>query len=215
VSWPTAVHRYYDPATGQFLTIDPLVDQTEKAYAYAGDDPIDSDDPNGELNSDGGAEALNWYVWDSPWAWDMFGHCGPGVVTCWGAGGNACDWTCWTLHQSPAETAMDFIPGGAFERLVARVGKALDDAFGAYRAYRDTRLTASESRAIASLEKRIAEHEAKLAAYRANPDAYDNLGILARAPSEAVRNQIIQGRIAHLEHEITTFKNAIAKIKNK
>ncbi|HEX4324923.1 MAG TPA: hypothetical protein VHZ77_09875 [Gaiellaceae bacterium] len=33
------VRRYYDPATGQFISVDPLVDQTEAPYSYAGDDP--------------------------------------------------------------------------------------------------------------------------------------------------------------------------------
>ena len=32
----TAVGRYYDPATGQFLSVDPLVDETGQPYAYAG-----------------------------------------------------------------------------------------------------------------------------------------------------------------------------------
>jgi len=44
---PTVVHRYYDPQTGQFLTFDPLVDETMHAYAYASDDPIDNADPSG------------------------------------------------------------------------------------------------------------------------------------------------------------------------
>ena len=41
------VHRYYDPQTGQFLTLDPLVDQTEQPYGYAGQDPIKSYDLEG------------------------------------------------------------------------------------------------------------------------------------------------------------------------
>jgi hypothetical protein len=31
------VDRYYDPTTGQFLTVDPLVDETGQAYGYTGD----------------------------------------------------------------------------------------------------------------------------------------------------------------------------------
>jgi len=41
------INRYYDPATGQFLTVDPLVDQTGFAYAYGHDDPVLAADPNG------------------------------------------------------------------------------------------------------------------------------------------------------------------------
>jgi len=39
--------RYYDPATGQFVTRDPIEAITHQAYAYAGDDPINSTDPSG------------------------------------------------------------------------------------------------------------------------------------------------------------------------
>jgi RHS repeat-associated protein len=41
------VHRYYDPTTGQFLSVDPLVAQTQQAYIYAGDDPVNGSDPLG------------------------------------------------------------------------------------------------------------------------------------------------------------------------
>jgi hypothetical protein len=41
------VHRYYDPATGQFLSVDPLVDETGKSYAYTGDDPENEADSSG------------------------------------------------------------------------------------------------------------------------------------------------------------------------
>jgi hypothetical protein len=41
------VGRYYDPTTGQFLTVDPLVDFTGEPYAYGYDDPTDRADPSG------------------------------------------------------------------------------------------------------------------------------------------------------------------------
>jgi RHS repeat-associated protein len=41
------IRRYYDPQTGQFISIDPLVDQTEAPYSYALDDPIDTSDLSG------------------------------------------------------------------------------------------------------------------------------------------------------------------------
>ena len=42
-----SVRRYYDPQTGQFVSVDPAVDQTEAPYAYAEGDPVDSIDPTG------------------------------------------------------------------------------------------------------------------------------------------------------------------------
>ena len=42
-----SVHRYYDPATGQFLSMDPLVTITGAPYFYAGDNPVNGSDPTG------------------------------------------------------------------------------------------------------------------------------------------------------------------------
>jgi RHS repeat-associated protein len=39
--------RDYDPATGQFLSVDPAVDTTSQPYAYAGNDPVLLTDPSG------------------------------------------------------------------------------------------------------------------------------------------------------------------------
>ncbi len=39
--------RTYNPATGQFLTRDPLEQQTGQAYVYAGGDPVNGSDPSG------------------------------------------------------------------------------------------------------------------------------------------------------------------------
>ena len=39
--------RYYDPATGQFISVDPLVDETGQPYAYVNGDPVNGLDPNG------------------------------------------------------------------------------------------------------------------------------------------------------------------------
>lgn len=40
-------HRYDDPATGQFTSVDPLVDATGTPYAYSYDDPVNEIDPTG------------------------------------------------------------------------------------------------------------------------------------------------------------------------
>jgi RHS repeat-associated protein len=39
--------RMYDPATGQFLTVDPLVDSTHSPYAYVAGNPLNATDPTG------------------------------------------------------------------------------------------------------------------------------------------------------------------------
>jgi RHS repeat-associated protein len=39
--------RYYDPNTQQFLTVDPIVDQTGQPYGYARDDPVNLADLGG------------------------------------------------------------------------------------------------------------------------------------------------------------------------
>ncbi|MHA3946548.1 DUF6531 domain-containing protein [Cellulomonas bogoriensis] len=40
-------HRYYDPATAQFLTVDPLLDQTRSPYGYTHGNPLQYVDPLG------------------------------------------------------------------------------------------------------------------------------------------------------------------------
>ena len=44
------VGRYYDPATGQFLSVDPLVELTGQPYSYTGDDPVNATDPEGDFS---------------------------------------------------------------------------------------------------------------------------------------------------------------------
>lgn len=54
------VHRYYDSQTGQFLTVDPVVDETGQAYAYATGNPVINTDPSGLCSTtEGGTEQSN------------------------------------------------------------------------------------------------------------------------------------------------------------
>ena len=43
------VNRYYDPATAQFVSVDPAVATTGAPYYYASDDPVNDTDPNGDI----------------------------------------------------------------------------------------------------------------------------------------------------------------------
>ena len=54
-------HRYYDPQTGQFLSVDPMMQQTQQAYVYAGGNPVNMVDPSGELL--GCFSFLVWCMW--------------------------------------------------------------------------------------------------------------------------------------------------------
>jgi RHS repeat-associated protein len=41
------INRYYDPATAQFVSVDPAVSSTGDPYAYASDNPVNASDPSG------------------------------------------------------------------------------------------------------------------------------------------------------------------------
>ena len=59
--------RWMDPASAQFLSVDPAVAQTGQTYSYAGDNPTDNTDPTGLCG--------NPSSWGSFWA-----NCGSDVV---------------------------------------------------------------------------------------------------------------------------------------
>jgi RHS repeat-associated protein len=48
------INRYYDPATGQFISVDPEVSESQTPYGYAGGDPINEADPTGASLVPGG-----------------------------------------------------------------------------------------------------------------------------------------------------------------
>ncbi len=99
-----------------------------------------------------------------------------------------------TTLAKEAGTTLATKAGGAVEAAVART------------------LTTSDQKAVASLQRQLALHTQKLEAYRASPEAFDNLGYLERAPSQEIRQRIINGRINHLETEIKGFQDQINKI---
>jgi len=52
--------RYYDPATSQFLSVDPLESLTKQPYAYVGDDPLNTLDPTGLKGCNGSSGQDFW-----------------------------------------------------------------------------------------------------------------------------------------------------------
>ncbi len=70
----------------------------------------------------------------------------------------------------------------------------------------------SVQKAVQSLQERIAEHKQKLADYINNPDAFDNKGFLRNAPTQEIRQNIIDGRIRHLETELKAFEDGVKKL---
>jgi RHS repeat-associated protein len=54
-------NRYYDPTTSQFVTVDPMLNQTDQAYVYSGDNPVTGWDLSG----------MSWY---NPCSWRNICH---------------------------------------------------------------------------------------------------------------------------------------------
>jgi len=48
IRWTRSINRYYDPTTDQFLSVDPMVDQTGQPYVFTNDNPLNSTDPLGQ-----------------------------------------------------------------------------------------------------------------------------------------------------------------------
>jgi len=77
------------------------------------------------------------------------------------------------------------------------------------------KLSSTDYRAAKSTYDEMIKHQKKLDEYRQNPDKYDNKDLLKNTNNEEIRQQIINGRIKHLENEIKTFYNNIVKILQK
>jgi RHS repeat-associated protein len=52
------INRYYDPATGQFTSLDPQIDQTLQPYAYTAGNPVSESDPTGLAATGGCTNAV-------------------------------------------------------------------------------------------------------------------------------------------------------------
>jgi len=105
--------RYYDPATAQFISRDPIESLTGQPYEYANDDPLNLSDPSG---LDWG-----WNPWDD--AKQAASDVAGGAATAWNyTGGKAVDYvTTHTIGQCVNVNAA-FGIGGSAEACLALVG---------------------------------------------------------------------------------------------
>jgi len=74
------------------------------------------------------------------------------------------------------------------------------------------RLSLTARKTYASLTENIIEHQRKLHDYTQNPLAFDNKGILANVPTQAIKDRIINVRIKHLSGEIHNWERQLAEI---
>jgi hypothetical protein len=58
------INRYYDPQTGQFISVDPEVNRTHQPYQYVDGNPVNETDPAGL--SGGGSTWMQVYCEDNP-----------------------------------------------------------------------------------------------------------------------------------------------------
>jgi RHS repeat-associated protein len=109
------IGRYYDPTTGQFLSVDPLVDETGQPYAYASDNPVDGVDPNGlgvpgwgwvETNVIHPGENLAAGSFNALWSTVTNGQAGPGLPVPY-----PCQPGSYRLGEAAFFGAVFFIPG--------------------------------------------------------------------------------------------------------
>lgn len=77
------------------------------------------------------------------------------------------------------------------------------------------KLSKQDYKKVKSEYEQLLDHVNKLDKYKANPLKFDNKGLLKNAPSDQIRQQIIEGRILKLEKEIQTFYNNIIKTLSK
>ena len=85
--------RYYDPSTGQFLSVDPLVAKTLSPYGYVQGNPLNSSDPSGDCGLWGSdtcwGDAAGWVndaVHNNEFGWCVQASAGAAV----GVSGSGC-----------------------------------------------------------------------------------------------------------------------------
>ncbi|MBL0040611.1 MAG: hypothetical protein KA505_10440 [Xanthomonadales bacterium] len=78
--------------------------------------------------------------------------------------------------------------------------------------FNTTQRQVSTQAGLVQLKGRVDEHVQKLKDYKRNPDKFDNEGTLANAPSAAVREKIIAGRVKALEGQLKKNEGELKKV---
>lgn len=207
--------RQYDPTNAAFYSTD--AGGSSSNMGYAGGNPLTYADPFGTDPTDwlpyiaGGAGILA--IGCSTVAIAVCGVAAPllygisftagmlltatELAACANGNKGACG-------QAILDAALTAIPGTLGARAAMSAAKNLRNV---------AKLTTAQQKSIRSYERLIESHRSKLEAYKADPDAFDNQGRLAGAPSPEIRQRIIESRIRHLEGEIKTFQDNIDKIR--
>jgi hypothetical protein len=129
-----SVRRYYDPTTGQFISVDPAVDRTQAPYAYAADDPIDNSDPSGLLSLCGFGYCVSTHSFDPMASVDAIVNFGRGAsfglsdtIANWIVPGASCTVPENSFDQFLGTSATALLGGEALGALVrsGRLGEVL------------------------------------------------------------------------------------------
>jgi RHS repeat-associated protein len=206
--------RAYDPDLGRWVSRDPIAEQGGlNLYGYVGNNPIGFLDPFGLFDCvvvgaaiGGGVGGLiGGTVGGVAGLVGIVG--GPAVLATSGAGALA-----GASYGAGAGVIGGAIIGGLLCSNRAPE-KASDQSGDRPKEQEKCPQPRSPKDPCKELRKRLAEHIKKLADYLANPDSYDNKGYLQQNPH--LRDQIINGRKRHLNHEIETFRRQLEECERR
>lgn len=93
--------REYDPATAQFLQVDPAIDQTRQPYGYVAGDPLSSDDPTGLC------KGMDGTLQDRACTQNDFFWAGLGPSVYQSLCGSNDGWTCAVQHLDPVYAVLE------------------------------------------------------------------------------------------------------------
>ena len=115
--------RWYDPSsTGQFVSQDPMVGDSLQSYTYAGDSPVTSDDPTGDLCAMAVSSDI---VGGEPCPSGGGGYWGPGMGDEFGGGGTGLGINLTPLVRA-FRTAIDGLVRGTADQALQGTGTAGD-----------------------------------------------------------------------------------------